>query len=81
MRAVHFAKIERSVSPVEDPLHVVRIEEKSVLLPTEVRQGRIRPEMAVQDGWFAVRKIDLPECVNHFRLIYVEVKRIIDYQS
>jgi len=47
MRLVHLAEIERSVPSVEDALHVVRIEKKSVLLPTEIRQGRIRPEVAV----------------------------------
>lgn len=69
MRLVHFAKVERSVSSVEDTLNVVGIEEKSVFLPAKVRQGWIRPEMAVQEGWFAVREIDFPGCVNHFRLI------------
>lgn len=55
MRLVHLAEVERSVPPVEDALHVVRIEEKPVLLPTEIRQGRIRPEVAVQEGRLAVR--------------------------
>lgn len=47
IRLVHLAEIERPVPSVEDALHVVRIEEKSILLPTEVRQGRIRPKVAV----------------------------------
>lgn len=47
MRLVHFTKIKRSVSPVEDSLHVVRIKEKSILFPTKIRKRRIRPEVAV----------------------------------
>lgn len=81
MRLVHFTKIERSVSPVVYSLHVVRIEEKSVLLPTEVRQGWICSEMAVQNGRFTVRKIDIPDRVNHFCLIYITEKCVISCRT
>lgn len=70
MRLVHFAEIERPVPPIEDALHVIRIEKKSVLLPTEIRQRRIRPKVAVQESWFAVRKVDFPGCINHLRFVY-----------
>lgn len=69
MRLIHFTKIKRSVPPVEDPLHIVRIKEKSIFLPTEIREGRIRSEVAVQEGWFSIGKIDFPLCIDHFRLI------------
>lgn len=34
MGFVHFAEVKGTVPPVEDALNVVRIEQKSVLLPT-----------------------------------------------
>lgn len=37
MSFVHLAEVQRTVSPVEDALNVVRIEKKSILLPTQVR--------------------------------------------
>jgi len=67
---VHLGEEQAAVHLVEHPGHVVRVEQEAVLLPAQILQRRIRPEVAVEHGGLAVRQVNLRRGVNHFGLIW-----------
>lgn len=70
MVLVHLGEEQAAVHLVEDPGNVVRVEEEAVLLPAQVLQRRIGPEVAVENGGLAVRQVDLRRGVNYLGLIW-----------
>lgn len=69
MVLVHFGEEQAAVHLVEDTGHIVRVKEQTVLLPAQILQRRIRPEVTIEHGGLAVRQENLRRGVNHLGLI------------
>jgi hypothetical protein len=65
----YFAEIQWPVSSVENTLYIVRIKQETIFLPSQIGEGRIGLEVAVQSSGSTVGKIDFSRWEQDLGLI------------